>query len=129
MKHAAIICLFLIALTACATKQYPQAAKMMPYEADAFSCRDIRVEIIKTKSVQEEIERTGEFDGLTVLGFLGDFGIGNQIAKDTARKKVEDRLQTLQTLEQKKCRKEQAEPTRQQEQRVTPKPLPIRIGD
>ena len=44
-------------------------------------------EIAKTRSVQQEIEATGEFDGRTVLGFLGDFGIGNGMAKGEARKK------------------------------------------
>ena len=43
-------------------------------------------EIAKTRSVQQEIEATGEFDGRTVLGFLGDFGIGNGMAKGEARK-------------------------------------------
>ncbi|EOW4857138.1 hypothetical protein ACOXBP_004512, partial [Salmonella enterica subsp. enterica serovar Cerro] len=64
-------------MAGCATKQYPQAANVTGPESSAMDCKAVALEIAKTRSVQQEIEATGEFDGRTVLGFLGDFGIGN----------------------------------------------------
>ena len=100
---ACLAALSLFTLTGCATKQYPQASQVTPEESGAFSCEDIEKEIIKTKSVQEEVERTGGFDGRTVLGFLGDFGIGNGMVKSKAREKVETRMSQLEALRQAKC--------------------------
>ena len=68
-------------MAGCATKQYPQAANVTGPESSAMDCKAVALEIAKTRSVQQEIEATGEFDGRTVLGFLGDFGIGNGMAK------------------------------------------------
>ncbi|KAA9001696.1 hypothetical protein FJU30_05220 [Affinibrenneria salicis] len=85
-------------LSACATKQYPQAPSVTADESAVFDCRALSQEIAKTKSVQSEIERTGEFDGRTVLGFLGDFGIGNGMAKSEARQKASARLSQLTKL-------------------------------
>jgi hypothetical protein len=90
-------------LAACATKQYPQAPLVSAEESAVFGCQAINVEIAKTRSIQAEIERTGEFDGKTVLGALGDFGIGNGIAKTEARQKASDRLTQLRALEAAKC--------------------------
>ena len=69
-----------------------------------MDCRDIKKEIAITRSIEQEIEKTGEFDGKTVLGFLGDFGIGNGIAKGDAREKVSARLGQLMRLQENNCR-------------------------
>lgn len=69
-----------------------------------MDCRDIKTEIAKTRSIQQDIEKTGEFDGKTILGFLGDFGIGNGIAKGDAREKVSARLGQLMRLQENNCR-------------------------
>ena len=69
-----------------------------------MTCNDLKVEIAKTRGIQTEIENTGEFDGKTVLGFLGDFGIGNGMAKIDARKKVASRLNQLEGLKDIKCK-------------------------
>lgn len=90
-------------LSGCATKQYPQAPAVTGEEATSFDCKTLNVEIAKTHSAQQEIERTGDFDGRTVLGFLGDFGIGNGMAKSEARKKAQDRLNQLESLKAVKC--------------------------
>lgn len=68
-------------MAGCATKQYPQAANVTGPESSAMDCKAVALEIAKTRSVQQEIEETGEFDGRTVLGFLGDFGIGKGTKK------------------------------------------------
>ncbi len=92
-----------VLLVACATKQYPQAAVLTANESSIMTCNDIKIEIAKNQGIQNEIESTGEFDGKTVLGFLGDFGIGNGMAKGDARKKVQSRLVQLEGLKAVKC--------------------------
>jgi len=92
------------AATGCATKQYPQAAPVTSEETLSMDCQAIKLEIAKVKSVQSEIETTGEFDGRTVLGALGDFGIGNGMAKSEARKKASARLNQLESIKSVKCK-------------------------
>jgi len=96
-----------IILSGCATKQYPQAPAVTQEESSAMDCNAIKIEIAKTHSMQQEIETTGEFDGRTILGALGDFGIGNGMAKSEARKKVRSRLIQLETMKEIKCNKYQ----------------------
>ncbi|WP_447863849.1 hypothetical protein [Kluyvera sichuanensis] len=91
-------------LVACATKQYPQAPAMTAAEADSFDCRDVGVELAKADSLKREIETTGQFDGRTVLGVLGDFGVGNGMAKSDAYKKVDARIQQLEAIKPLKCK-------------------------
>ncbi|MGL5698830.1 MAG: hypothetical protein ACRCYL_06130 [Kluyvera sp.] len=91
-------------LAGCATKQYPQAPAMTVAEADSFECRDVKVELAKAQSVRKEIDSTGEFDGRTLLGVLGDFGIGNGMAKSDAYKKVDSRIQQLEAIKPLKCK-------------------------
>ncbi|WP_317418518.1 MULTISPECIES: hypothetical protein [unclassified Morganella (in: enterobacteria)] len=104
MKKIAVIIPFALLLSACATKQYPQAAAISVEESSLMDCRDIKKEIAITRSIAQDIEKTGEFDGKTVLGFLGDFGIGNGIAKGDAREKVSARLGQLMRLQENNCR-------------------------
>ncbi|EOV9657904.1 hypothetical protein ACN5L1_003514 [Cronobacter turicensis] len=103
MKKLMVLGVGLLILTGCATKQYPQASSVTSEEASAFDCKALNVEIAKAHSVQQEIESTGQFDGRTVLGFLGDFGIGNGMAKSDARKKADERLNQLESLKAVKC--------------------------
>lgn len=105
MKAVKALTAVVVALTlaGCATKQYPQAANVTGGESSAMDCKAVELEIAKVKSVQQEIETTGEFDGRTVLGFLGDFGIGNGMAKGEARKKATNRLNQLEALKAVKC--------------------------
>jgi outer membrane lipoprotein SlyB len=91
-----------MAMSGCATKQYPQAPAVSTGEAKYFDCSEIDMEIAKCRSTQDEIERTGDFDGLTVLGVLGDFGIGNGIAKGSASQKASARLAQLDNLKRAK---------------------------
>lgn len=94
----------LITLSGCATKQYPVAPPLSLEEANSLDCKGVEQDIARVKSTQQEIDRTGEFDGRTVLGVLGDFGIGNGMAKSEARKKAQDRLTQLEVLKVSKCK-------------------------
>lgn len=90
-------------LSGCALKQYPQSAQLSAVESSNLDCPALDREIAKNQSVQQEIDRTGSFDALTVLGFVGDFGIGNGVAKHRATEKAQQRLNQLEALKQTKC--------------------------
>ncbi|MGK3112968.1 hypothetical protein [Candidatus Pantoea formicae] len=102
LKHAILISTLLL-LTGCALKQYPQSPKVSDEEAQTYSCATLDQEIAKTHSVQQQIDKTGEFDALTVIGFIGDFGIGNGIAKASANKHAAARLSELEQLKTVRC--------------------------
>ncbi|CAM7881658.1 TPA: hypothetical protein ACJ2PE_003362 [Klebsiella pneumoniae] len=103
MKKLMMVIAGMFVISGCATKQYPQAPSVTSEESAALDCAAIKQEIAKTHSIQNEIETTGQFDGRTVLGALGDFGIGNGMAKSEARKKAQARLQQLESLKTIKC--------------------------
>ncbi|WP_350260708.1 hypothetical protein AAF463_10685 [Pantoea sp. BJ2] len=100
--HKPVILIALL-LSGCALKQYPQSAKASDAEAQTYDCAALNQEIAKSQSVQQQIDKTGEFDALTVLGFVGDFGIGNGLAKASANSKVKARLEQLQKLQSVRC--------------------------
>lgn len=77
-----------IIASGCATKRYPLATPMSGSEASVLSCENLNLELIRADQIEKQINETGEFDGRTVLGFLGDFGIGNGMAKEEARSAV-----------------------------------------
>ncbi|WP_048968370.1 lipoprotein [Klebsiella pneumoniae] len=103
MKKLMMVIAGMFVISGCATKQYPQAPSVTSEESAALDCAAIKQEIAKKHSIQNEIETTGQFDGRTVLGALGDFGIGNGMAKSEARKKAQARLQQLESLKTIKC--------------------------
>lgn len=103
MKKLMMVIAGMFVISGCATKQYPQAPSVTSEESAALDCAAIKQEIAKTHSIQNEIETTGQFDGRTVLGALGDFGIGNGMAKSEARNKAQARLQQLESLKTIKC--------------------------
>ncbi|MBM3010020.1 hypothetical protein M3B74_02920 [Citrobacter freundii] len=102
MKKIALIFIAIIC-AGCATKQYPQAPSVTAAEAASFECKDVDTELAKARSLRSEIDSTGQFDGRTVLGVLGDFGIGNGMAKSDAYKKADARIQQLEALRPSKC--------------------------
>ena len=102
-KQSVLIVLLTLVLSGCATKQYPQASAVTPEETAMLNCSALDQELAKAHSVQSDIEQTGQFDALTVLGFVGDFGLGNGIAKYNASQKAERRLTQLQSLKAAKC--------------------------
>ncbi|ADU69567.1 hypothetical protein [Pantoea sp. At-9b] len=91
-------------LSGCALKHYPQAPAVTDDEAKSYDCPALQTEIAKTQAMQQQIDKTGEFDALTVIGFVGDFGIGNGVAKARATDKVSARLKQLEALKAVRCK-------------------------
>lgn len=103
MQDVQACILIAMLLSGCALKQYPQSANVSDAEAQTYDCAALNQEIAKSQSVKQQIDKTGEFDALTVLGFVGDFGIGNGIAKASANNKAAARLQQLENLKAVRC--------------------------
>ena len=93
--------------SACATKRYPIATPLAPAEVSLLSCKDIALELVRADQVELQIDETGKMDGKTALGFLGDFGVGNGMAKAEARKALNIRRAALHDAQlQKGCMKD-----------------------
>lgn len=95
LKCTLLISAITIFMTACATKRYPICTPMSSAEASLMTCRDLEIELVKLEEMENKIKETGEFDGKTVLGFLGDFGIGNAMAKSEAKTALEERRKSI----------------------------------
>lgn len=93
---AAVAASFL--LTGCATKQYGRLQPLSGAEMTAYQCRDITVELSKVDAFDEQIRSQAGFNGASALGVLGDFGIGNSMAKGGAEKSSIERRHQLQML-------------------------------
>lgn len=102
--YKALCLLAILLLSGCALKQYPQAPAVTDEEARSYNCPALQTEIAKTQAIQQQINKTGEFDVLTVIGFVGDFGIGNGVAKARANDKASARLKQLEALKAIRCK-------------------------
>ncbi|MGU7838690.1 hypothetical protein ACV22V_04360 [Burkholderia sp. AW33-5] len=88
----------LLVLAGCATKNYGRMGSLTDYERNTMSCREIDLEIARVDGFMSHVDKESEFDGRSVLSFLGDFGIGNVMEKDAAMKSASDRRQALDSL-------------------------------
>jgi hypothetical protein len=87
-----------LALTGCATKQFATVGEVTGYERTAMTCHDIDLEMARTQGVLDKIGEQDKFSGLDVLAFLGDFGIGNAIAHNSATDAATRRMGELNTM-------------------------------
>lgn len=92
-----------VLLSGCALKHYPSSPPVSNVQATTLDCSGVESEIARQKQTQATIDKTGEFDTLTVLGIIGDFGIGNGVAKGLAQKHADQRMTQLNALEHSKC--------------------------
>lgn len=81
--------------TACATKRYPIATELSAVEQEALTCRELAIELAKTDEVEAKITDTATTDWRSVAGFLGDYGIGNAMAKSEASKALSERRMSI----------------------------------
>jgi hypothetical protein len=91
-----------VALSGCATKRYPIATPLGMTEASMLSCHDIDVELARADETRRQISNTAETDWRSAAGFLGDFGIGNAMAKNDAEKAINNRVVALNDAKAKK---------------------------
>lgn len=92
--------LFLCGLTVgCATERFGRAVPLTDFERSRYSCADIDLEMAKNEAFMKQItEERADVDGNSVLGFLGDFGIGNSMEYEAAMKSAQDRQADLRML-------------------------------
>lgn len=60
-----------------------------------MNCRELELELIRSDQVRMQISNTAQMDWRSVAGFLGDYGIGNAMAKNDAEKAINKRVQSI----------------------------------
>lgn len=91
-----VVCVVaLLAVAGCATKRYPIATTLGSAERAAMTCRELDLELIRAEEVRKQISGTAKVDWRSVAGFLGDYGIGNAMAKNDADKAVNARVTAI----------------------------------
>lgn len=100
MKLIAVVAglVVLASVTGCATKNYGRQGELTGYERDMMNCREIDLEAAKVHGFLSHVEKESQFDGRSVLSFLGDFGVGNLMEKSSAVDSATARLAQLQEL-------------------------------
>lgn len=86
----------------CATKNYGRQPTVTEGELALLDCQTISIEIAKTHGFLERVKDESQFDGRSVLSFLGDFGIGNVMEKNAATESANDRLVSLENARRQK---------------------------
>lgn len=95
-----IATVLMLSLTACATQRYGREAPVSPGERSSLTCEQIVLEIEKTEFFIADIQQQRRETGAAhVLGFLGDFGIGNVMEGDAAEVSGMKRLSQLKALQ------------------------------
>ena len=101
MSRLAILTASILVLTAiqgCATKTYGRQSTLTSFEKDSLTCREIDLDIAKTRGFVDHVNKESEFSGKDVLAILGDFGIGNNMEKTAALASANARIGSLQDL-------------------------------
>lgn len=104
MKSVSVCALGAIILVTagCATKRYPIATPLSGTEAALMTCRELALELARTEETQAKIADTSGTDWRSAAGFLGDFGIGNAMAKSEAEKALANRRTSVMTAQAEK---------------------------
>jgi hypothetical protein len=84
-----------LALSACATKRYPIATPLSSSEASLMTCRELAIEEERIETTRTQIADTAQTDWRSVAGFLGDYGIGNAMARSEADAALQRRSATV----------------------------------
>jgi hypothetical protein len=94
----------LMVLGGCATKNHGRLTPLSSVEKTELTCREIDIEIAKVQAFLVQVSENSKIDGKSVLGFLGDFGIGNSMERSAAEKSARQRLEELNALRvERKC--------------------------
>lgn len=93
------VAMLALAVSACATKRYPIATELSQAEMELMDCDDLALELIRAEQIHHQIVETAETDWRSIAGFLGDYGIGNAMAKSEADRALSERQQTIRTAQ------------------------------
>jgi hypothetical protein len=85
-------------LQGCATKNYGRQGSLTDFEKNSFTCREMDLEIAKSRGFIDYVNKESEFSGRDVLAILGDFGIGNSMEKSAALESANKRIEELRVL-------------------------------
>jgi len=91
MRLGLVAAILVLALGACATKRYPIASQLSPVESAQLNCRELSIEADRVATTRAQIADTGNTDWRSAAGFLGDFGIGNAMARSEAESALANR--------------------------------------
>ncbi|MDH1792389.1 hypothetical protein N5D45_11220 [Stenotrophomonas sp. GD03819] len=93
-----------ISVSGCATKRYGRLQPLTGYETLNYSCEQIRIELSKVDAFDRQVEQQAKFSGMSVASFLGDFGIGNVMERNEAKRtSIERRSQLQSAFAAKRC--------------------------
>lgn len=87
--------LAVVAVAGCSTKNYGRQPELTSFERQTMTCREIDLEEAKVHGFLAHVRDEAQFDGRSVLSFLGDFGIGNLMERDAAVDSANKRLVQL----------------------------------
>lgn len=91
----AVMSLAIIVSSGCSTKNYGRQPELTSFEKQTMTCREIDLEQAKVQGFLQHISEESQFDGRSILSFLGDFGIGNTMEKDSAMDSANQRMLQL----------------------------------
>jgi hypothetical protein len=92
-----------LSLASCATQRYGRLQEVTSTESKILTCEQIDLEIEKCNYfIKGTNDQDAKFTGSDVLGFLGDFGIGNSMEHTAAIESATDRLTELTELKKEK---------------------------
>ncbi|WP_198519186.1 hypothetical protein [Novosphingobium kunmingense] len=93
-----------LATGGCATKRYGRLQPLTAAEGQYYDCNAIEIEIAKIEAFRQQVADGARFNGASVMGFLGDWGIGNANEKNAAERTATERMTQLLALKaQKGC--------------------------
>lgn len=93
-----------LCVSGCATKRYGRLQPLTAAEGQYYSCDAIEVEIAKIEAFRGQVSDGAQINGASVMGFLGDWGIGNASEKNAAERTATLRMNQLLALKaQKRC--------------------------
>ncbi len=114
VRIAAALLLAGLSVAGCSTKNYGRQPELTSFEKQTMTCREIDLEQAKVQGFLAHVREESEFDGRSVLSFLGDFGIGNLMEKDAAVDSANKRMEQLSAAKmQQGCSYASAAPVRQ----------------
>lgn len=84
-----------LATSGCATKRYGRMQPLTYAETEAYDCRQLDIEIAKVEAFRQQVADGAQVNLASVAGFLGDWGIGNSMEKNSAEKSATERMNDL----------------------------------